>query len=303
MDLRQLQYFLVSAQKGSLTRAAEELYTTQPHVSQVIQTLERELGKKLFVRTGSGIVLTPEGEQARMYAENALKNVSLMKEVFREENKTLSIAANPSSRLAWAAGEFYLGQQGDFRLKYTESPTERMPKLLQNRTVDLGFLFVPDSKLSAFRHMAESRGLVFTTLLTSDLVVYSGEKGPFYGRESIRPEELDGCACIQMEDDFFQVEDILMRNEHFRSGKCALRRVIRTNSDHLMLHMLDRTGLCNIGSYWQGSSGEEARFTCSVVEGFRDQIVFGYLTLQGRPMRQEEEEFLALLRQRTKKRG
>ena len=44
MEIKSLQYFLVCAERGSLTSAAEELYTTQPHVSQVIRALEKELG-------------------------------------------------------------------------------------------------------------------------------------------------------------------------------------------------------------------------------------------------------------------
>ena len=44
MDLQQLQYFITCIEKGSLTKAAEELFTTQPRVSQVIRSMERELG-------------------------------------------------------------------------------------------------------------------------------------------------------------------------------------------------------------------------------------------------------------------
>ena len=62
MELRSLEYFLACVEKGSLTGAAESLYTTQPHVSQVIKSLEWELGVKLFRRTGSGIELTDDGE-------------------------------------------------------------------------------------------------------------------------------------------------------------------------------------------------------------------------------------------------
>ena len=43
MELRQLDYFLTCARCGSLTAAAEVLYTTQPHVSMVIRELEKEL--------------------------------------------------------------------------------------------------------------------------------------------------------------------------------------------------------------------------------------------------------------------
>ena len=108
MELRQLEYFLECARRGSLTRAAEALYTTQPHVNQVIRALERELGAALFRRTGSGIVLTEEGERIRFYAENTVKNAALIRETAADgRGETLRIAANPSSRLAFLAGEYY----------------------------------------------------------------------------------------------------------------------------------------------------------------------------------------------------
>ena len=44
MELRQLLYFITCARCGSLTTAAEELFTTQPHVSMVIRELEKKLG-------------------------------------------------------------------------------------------------------------------------------------------------------------------------------------------------------------------------------------------------------------------
>ena len=44
MELRELQFFVVSVDAGSLSRAAQILYTTQPHVSKTIKKLERTLG-------------------------------------------------------------------------------------------------------------------------------------------------------------------------------------------------------------------------------------------------------------------
>ena len=43
MDLKQLQYFVVSVESGSFKKAAEMLYTTQPHISKSIKNLETEL--------------------------------------------------------------------------------------------------------------------------------------------------------------------------------------------------------------------------------------------------------------------
>ncbi|MBQ9155899.1 MAG: LysR family transcriptional regulator [Eubacterium sp.] len=295
MNLQQLEYFLMSAQLGSLTRAAEELYTTQPHVSQVIRSLEKELGVALFNRTGNGITLTPRGEEVRYYAEHSLKNASLIREICQENTEHfLKVAANPSSRLAILGEEYYLEHmKDDISLRYTECGTEEMLDLLQNQNYDLGFLFVPDNKRTAFEHMIRRRHISFTPLLQSDLVVYSGEKGPFFGRSLIEPEELNQCSCIQLEDDFFSVEELLLSHKAFHSGKCRLRKTVRTNSDHLMLRMLSQTALCNIGSYWQKEGYGKDTFYISVIDGFQGKVSFGYLASADRNLSREAEEFLS----------
>ena len=46
MELRQLEYFMITCEKGSFNQAAECLYTTPPNVSKVISSLEKELVEK-----------------------------------------------------------------------------------------------------------------------------------------------------------------------------------------------------------------------------------------------------------------
>ena len=48
MELKQLEYFMVTCEKGSFNKEAECLYTTQPNVSKGISSLEKELGRELF---------------------------------------------------------------------------------------------------------------------------------------------------------------------------------------------------------------------------------------------------------------
>ncbi len=293
MDLKQLQYFILCSEKGSLTRAAEELYTTQPHVSQVIRALEKELGVKLFRRTGAGIALTPEGEKIRFYAENALKNASLIREVSAgSSRRSLRIAANPSSRLALRAAEFFRqSREKNTALEYTECGIEAMMELLVQRQYDLGFLFLPEDRLPAFTHMAERRRLVYLPLQKSDLVVHCGPRGPFFQTDHISPDELNGCRCIQFEDDFFSLEEMLNGHPAFRSGRCSLEKVIQTNSDHLMLRMLRETELCNIGSYWH----TESEFSITRIDGFEGKVSFGCLRREDAESGTLAEEFLGSL--------
>lgn len=61
MDTRHLKYFITIAQKGNMTKAADELYVSQSSLSQYLAKLEQELGVPLFERTHSCLVLTPAG--------------------------------------------------------------------------------------------------------------------------------------------------------------------------------------------------------------------------------------------------
>ncbi len=70
MEIRTLRYFLAVAREENMTRAAEYLHVTQPTLSKQIQSLEDELGKKLFIRHSFRIELTEEGMLLRKRAED-----------------------------------------------------------------------------------------------------------------------------------------------------------------------------------------------------------------------------------------
>ena len=62
MLLRQIKYFQTVVEKGSFTEAAEACYISQSAISQQIQSLEKEIGVKLFERKNRKFTLTPAGE-------------------------------------------------------------------------------------------------------------------------------------------------------------------------------------------------------------------------------------------------
>lgn len=62
MNYAQIQQFLTIAKHMSLTKAAKELYITQPALSHSLAKMEKELGLHLFYRMGNQLVLTAEGD-------------------------------------------------------------------------------------------------------------------------------------------------------------------------------------------------------------------------------------------------
>ncbi len=72
MDLHQLKTFAAVAREGSITRAAERLYLSQPAISAHIKAMEDGLGLQLFARTPKGMRLTADGMNLLALAERAL---------------------------------------------------------------------------------------------------------------------------------------------------------------------------------------------------------------------------------------
>ncbi len=75
MELAQLEAFLQVAHHHSFSRAAEALFLTQPSVTARIQSLEREIGERLFERTGRSVTLTDAGNAFIPHAQRALTAV------------------------------------------------------------------------------------------------------------------------------------------------------------------------------------------------------------------------------------
>ena len=84
MDLKSLRAFKKVCETGSISKAADALYITQPGLSKSMARLEAECGHQLFERTSKkGVMLTPYGRA--LYARIVDQLVAIMDEI-RERN-------------------------------------------------------------------------------------------------------------------------------------------------------------------------------------------------------------------------
>ncbi|MGH3084550.1 MAG: LysR family transcriptional regulator [Gaiellaceae bacterium] len=100
MRLEQLDAFVEVARRGSVSRAAEALYVTQPTLTARLKGLEQELDAKLFVRSQRGMRLTDAGRAFLPFAERTIDTVSsgrrLLAELARGESGQLALGAAPA---------------------------------------------------------------------------------------------------------------------------------------------------------------------------------------------------------------
>ena len=145
MEIRQLKTFRTVAQLLSFNRAAEHLNYAQSSISAQIQTLEQELGVKLFDRLGRGILLTEAGALLLQYAEKIL---DLAKETRSEVTGSKELKGSLTIKVPETFGVHRLPPViKDFRsrfpkvrLRFTNCSHEGLQKDLRKGVTDLAFL-------------------------------------------------------------------------------------------------------------------------------------------------------------------
>lgn len=89
MDVKELRYFISVARNGNITKAAEELYITQPTLSRSLSNLESELGVQLLERSNRNTLLTEKGKEFYKYS---LEIVELIDKREKEIKETDTIS-------------------------------------------------------------------------------------------------------------------------------------------------------------------------------------------------------------------
>lgn len=169
MELRHLRYFLVVAEEGHFTRAAQRLGMQQPPLSQQIRALENELGFDLFQRHPKGAALTVGGEAFLKEAKAILQNVEqaagrAARAADGTEGSiavacTSSAAAHP---LIPAIVHAFRDAYPAVHLDFSEGNAAELTDAVERRKLDIAFLRQPVSRPAglAFRQLAEEEMLL-----------------------------------------------------------------------------------------------------------------------------------------------
>ena len=87
INFRHLEYFIKVARLGSINKAAQALYISQPYLGKIMHDLEENLGARLFNRSRSGVTLTPEGMEFLTHSE---KIIDEMEQLWFQKKKDKS---------------------------------------------------------------------------------------------------------------------------------------------------------------------------------------------------------------------
>ncbi len=153
MELRHLKYFVAVAEELNFTRAAVQLYISQPALSRQIKSLEDELGVILILRQPDGLKLTEAGimflEQAKDILNRSHIAVQNIKTNYTNINKPLVIGYIPTilqSFLGEAISKLRLSDP-KIMIRFQEMSPHDQVKALRDRAIDIAFMGNPPDDL------------------------------------------------------------------------------------------------------------------------------------------------------------
>lgn len=296
MEIKQLEYFITVAEYGSINRASEALFTSQPNISKSINSLEQELKLKLFIRSNKGVKLTSSGKEIYDYAKNMLTNYKIITSINNHNlNKNLNIACYPSHMISRTVCDYY-NKNKSINIDFLEGTTEDVIEYVKSNKCEIGIVYIAQDKKCCFHHILEHKNLEFEQLDIKSPCVYVGKNNEFYKKEKINFEELISLKFIQPLKDVFSIEHHLDMINIKESSKNKFNNVITTNSDNLVIDSLLTTDIATFGIKLMNQDYEQYDIKYIEIEGYNNQIYIGYVKRKGDDLSSEAIDFINLLK-------
>lgn len=231
MTLQQLHYAITISETGSLNKAAEILYVSQPSLTGSMQELERELGITIFHRSGRGVSLTNDGLEFITYARQVYHQYEILMGKYGKAGTRKKKFGVSTQHYSFAVKSFvemvkqFDTEEYEFAIRETKTK-EVIDDVITSKS-EIGILYLSDFNRKAIEKFLRTNHLEFHKLIECDAYVYLWKGHPLAKNSSIRFEELADYPCLSFEQgvsgSFYFAEEILSTSEYPRMIKATDR--------------------------------------------------------------------------------
>lgn len=190
---RHLKIFVTIAEYGTMRKAAEVLYISQPSVSQAIQELEEHYGVKLFDRLSRRIYITEAGKLLLSYAQQMMRLTEAMDETMEQA------ASAPILRIGGSVtvGTVYLEDLISKLEKQIPGIDSRVT--IHNTSIIEQLVLTSELDFAIVEGLVNNEELIQRIVCEDKLMIVVGRTHPLYSASSLSLRQLQGQALISRE--------------------------------------------------------------------------------------------------------
>lgn len=254
MKKEQLRYFVEVVDSGSINKAAEVLYVSQPSLSRSIHALEQEMGKELVTRSNHGVALTPTGRLMYYYARSILAQFQVLERLKDIEEEIIYSKLSVSVDSIFLRDDLILQfynriQSAETEIHFIETTAEEVLNNVSNLKSEIGIVILNDYQLTVFRKMTELKDVEMEILGTGPLYLHINERDELAKEDIIDAHELLQRPYIHLPSDFFSNLNLSLTIDGVQLTN--FKKSITMSNYHAIINMVNHTNAFMLGHKWQ----------------------------------------------------
>ena len=217
MTLQQLKYVIEVAKSRSINKAAQNLFISQPSLSNALKELEEKIGITIFSRTNKGIVITPEGSEFLGYARQVVEQAELLENRYTKTRLPQQNFSVSGQHYAFAVSAFvrllkeYDREEYEFTLR--ETRTYEIIADVKNLRSEIGILYLNEFNQHVIQKFLREGNLKFHELFEAKPHIFISSTNPLAAQEYVTLSDLDPYPYLSYEqgdyNSFYFSEEIL----------------------------------------------------------------------------------------------
>ena len=286
MELRQLKYFVKSAEYLNFSVAAKHLYITQSTLSQQIKQLEYELGFELFLRNSRHIQLTEAGEEFLPFARKTILDaedaVQRLHDLQHVKVGTLRVGVTYSLSTVLTEGLLcFMKEFPDIKLEIFYKTVDELLTLLRERKVDF---------ILSYKPLCEATDIDSMPLFENALALVVSKEHPFAKRAKIKLSDLIGVPLILPSKG---LQARMMLDRLIEGSDITLTSKLELNETNILLQMVATSNYATILS--TSAVFGKPRFKAIPLDEQRNVMEASLLSLKGAYQKASAREFINIL--------
>lgn len=240
MTLTQLQYFCKACELHNITKAAEQLFVSQPTVTAAVRSLEKEFNVLLLERKYKGFQLTEEGrifyEEARQFlaeADHFEQRMHWMAE--KKSSLTLGLTRSTGVMIYAESFPFYAQKHTNVQVHVTTGSALELVRELEVKHIDAAILPLPPQGLPDTMRVYPLRPVEF--------VLTVSENHPLAGRKEATVEDILHEKLVSTVNDSLKTQKL---EELFAVYGAEPNVVYRYDQLSTAFHMIRSENLCGV---------------------------------------------------------
>lgn len=196
MNFTQLKYALEIEKTRSITKAAQNLFMSQPNLSKAVKELETEIGTKIFLRSAKGVEITRDGIEFLAYARAIVSQMEELEEIYKPHAGKvlrLNFCMPRATYISIAFTDFLnrLDPETHLSINLRERNSQDTINFVADGEADIGVIRTQELYDSYFLYLLKEKGLEYRTLLEYHPRILVSKDSPLANYSSIHNSMLE----------------------------------------------------------------------------------------------------------------